>query len=660
MGRLYARIEARDPASDSFRKAIAEYERMRAEPSTEPADLEHLVETLVQLSDNEYARAHWKDGDEPLQRALLLLEPVAAGNARRVKMLAHLEDKLGYGAANGGDSAGAEAHARRGLVHLDAVLKLQPREPSHLAMLCHTYNNLGAMLVAQGRLAEAEANARALIARIETLRHDEAAKRSTRFAFLQAIAQLLDILYRQHPTKPPGDLDDWHRRYDAALAELADAAPPHLGDLPIHCDVLTRTYDLHVQNQWFGDARALAQRAYAGASRLAATAPTDALLGLTLGRAALKLGEAHQREHADDDARAAYGQAHAAVKPWFQHDTMGRDFRFVGTGVANVGLLLRTRRHTRGEVLDPFQQALALAPPDLKPSIHINLARTYCDTSAFDDAEREVERSSPPNPMVRCSLWPPRCCPSAPGPPRTTNATAGAAGRRADPTSRSGGPSTAGPSAVPHAPRTPRLPTPRQIAMSTRAAAARIDCPRCRRSRSVRPSTRDASEFRCLRCNHAFRAPEAVSLAVAPSPPPAPIVSLPILYSDDTDASAEPPLSSATLPLSSVLLSSIPPSSALPSSVSLPIPVPVSPPRDLSQLTDGLALGSFGVSNLSLFACWMPSLTALRLMLAALGLFLSVSSLTLASFRPDSRPRLPTAALAVGLSLLVVWIAVRI
>ena len=56
----------------------------------------------------------------------------------------------------------------------------------------------------------------------------------------------------------------------------------------------------------------------------------------------------------------------------------------------------------------------------------------------------------------------------------------------------------------------------------------------------------------------------------------------------------------------------------------------------------------------------MPSLTALRLMLAVLGLFLSVSSLSLASFRLDARSRLSNAALAVGVSLLVVWIAVRI
>ena len=69
--------------------------------------------------------------------------------------------------------------------------------------------------------------------------------------------------------------------------------------------------------------------AYANASRLVATAPTNALLSLTL--AAPRSNSAKRpREHADADARAAYEQAHAAVKPWFQHDTMSRDFRVIG------------------------------------------------------------------------------------------------------------------------------------------------------------------------------------------------------------------------------------------------------------------------------------------------------------------------------------------
>ena len=108
MGRLYARIEARDPATDAFHKAIAEYERMRAEPSTEPADLERLVNTLVLLFRQRVRPRAWADGDEPLQRALRLLEPVAAGNAGRLKMLAILEDKLGYGTANAGDIRAVE------------------------------------------------------------------------------------------------------------------------------------------------------------------------------------------------------------------------------------------------------------------------------------------------------------------------------------------------------------------------------------------------------------------------------------------------------------------------------------------------------------------------------------------------------------------------
>ena len=137
---------------------------------------------------------------------------------------------------------------------------------------------------------------------------------------------------------------------------------------------------------------ALARRAYANASRLVATAPTNALLSLTLGRAAIKLGEAHQREHADADARAAYEQAHAAVKPWFQHDTMSRDFRVIGAqALANVGRLLRASAHPQAAI-DPFQQALALAPTDLKPFVQIDLARTYATLGDRDAAEREVER----------------------------------------------------------------------------------------------------------------------------------------------------------------------------------------------------------------------------------------------------------------------------
>ena len=79
------------------------------------------------------------------------------------------------------------------------------------------------------------------------------------------------------------------------LAELDDDVPAHPVNLSVQCDALTCAYDIHVQNQWFGDARALARCAYANASRLVATAPTNALLSLTLGLAAIKLGEAHQR-----------------------------------------------------------------------------------------------------------------------------------------------------------------------------------------------------------------------------------------------------------------------------------------------------------------------------------------------------------------------------